>query len=109
MNTLRVYGKKNDEEKMIFSTLADTPASIRRAKQQEHHEKKCFFCGDVASATPVYAIDGCTSNGIIVCEHCLVAIRDIVDEKLLHVPKERIRINRMYSYAEDTKMQNSKE
>lgn len=33
MNTLRVYGKKNGEEKMIFSTLADTPASIRRAKQ----------------------------------------------------------------------------
>lgn len=33
MNTLRVYGKKNGEEKMIFSTLADTPASIRRAKK----------------------------------------------------------------------------
>lgn len=33
MNTLRVYGKKNNEEKMIFSTLADTPASIKRAKK----------------------------------------------------------------------------
>lgn len=33
MNTLRVYGEKNGMEKVIFSMLAENPASIERAKR----------------------------------------------------------------------------
>lgn len=34
MNTLRVYGKRNDnEEKLIINDLANTPACIARAKK----------------------------------------------------------------------------
>lgn len=33
MRTLRIYGKKNGEEKLIFRMLADTPSAIKTAKR----------------------------------------------------------------------------
>lgn len=59
MNTLRVYGKKNGEEKMIFSTLADTPASIRRAKQTaKQHGYEITKAVRVGTSTTMFRENG---------------------------------------------------